>query len=255
MTASMILASLWVSAVKQPAFADEVYAKSILKAMSDYIASETSLVFTYDSSLDVVTDDGQILSIAASGEVVLTRPDHLYATRTGGFTDLAMMFDGTELTIVGKNADAYTTVSYSGSVDELIDSLHNDYGFPLPGADVLLSDAYTALMDGVTDIKDLGAGVIGGAVCDHLAFRTELVDWQIFVAQGDQPLPCRYVITSKDIPGAPRYQIDFFDWSAGDSDPDVTFTFDASDGAKSVSIEELRSIAGALPPQFTLGAE
>ena len=36
----------------------------------------------------------------------------------------------------------------------------------------------------------LGAGVIAGVTCDHLAFRTDTVDWQIFVAQGDRPFPC-----------------------------------------------------------------
>ncbi len=57
------------------------------------------------------------------------------------------------------------------------------------------------------------------------------------------------MITSKDIPGAPRYAIDFDDWTVGAEGADASFTVDL-DGAKSVSIEELRSLAGELPPRI-----
>jgi hypothetical protein len=43
----------------------------------------------------------------------------------------------------------------------------------------------------VTDAKYLGTGIIGGVECDHLAFRDADVDWQIWIATGDRPYPCR----------------------------------------------------------------
>ena len=63
--------------------------------------------------------------------------------------------------------------------------------------------------------KDLGTGVIGGVECDHLAFRTDEVDWQIWIAQGPRPYPCRYVITSTNVPGSPQYTIDVRAWRTG----------------------------------------
>jgi hypothetical protein len=51
-----------------------------------------------------------------------------------------------------------------------------------------MSDAYSQLMAEVTDTKDLGSGVIDGVECDHLAFRTEQADWQIWIAQGSRPI-------------------------------------------------------------------
>ena len=44
-------------------------------------------------------------------------------------------------------------------------------------------------MADVTDVKDLGSGVIGGVECDHLAFRAKDTDWQIWIAQGEEPIP------------------------------------------------------------------
>jgi hypothetical protein len=77
----------------------------------------------------------------------------------------------------------------------------------VPGADLLLSNVYDALMPDVVDVKDLGSGVIDGKECNHLAFRTKELDWQIWIAEGDRLYPCRYVITisANPQPEARRY--------------------------------------------------
>jgi len=60
--------------------------------------------------------------------------------------------------------------------------------------------------------------VIGGKECDHFAFRKEDIDWQIWIAQGDRPYPCRYVITSKQVDQSPQYSVQIKDWkTAGQS--------------------------------------
>ena len=117
------------------------------------------------------------------------------------------LFDGKTLTLLGKNHNVYTQLDVPGTVDHLIDELRDTYQKPLPAADLLLSNPYDALMLDVFDIKDLGSGVVGGVECDFLAFRTDEVDWQIWIAQGKRPFPYRYVITSKKIGGGPQYSI------------------------------------------------
>ena len=112
-----------------------------------------------------------------------------------------MVFDGKTLTLLGKNANLYAQVDAPGTIDQLVDVLRDKYHRPVPAADLLMSDPYKELMPLVTDVKDLGSGVIHGIECDHLAFRTKEVDWQIWIAQGARPYPCRYVITSKKVSG------------------------------------------------------
>ena len=90
--------------------ADEAEARSLFKAMSDYMAAQTAISFDYDSTLEVVTAEGQKLGLASSGAVTLARPDKLRATRTGGFADVEMVFDGTTLSLLGKNVNAYAQV-------------------------------------------------------------------------------------------------------------------------------------------------
>ena len=74
-------------------------------------------------------------------------------------------------------------------------------------------------------MKDLGSGVIGGVECDHLAFRTAEVDWQIWIAHGDAPYPCRFVVTSNKVAGFPQYTIDVSDWKAGSEVAGADFAF------------------------------
>jgi hypothetical protein len=72
--------------------------------------------------------------------------------------------------------------------------------------------SYDELMSDVIDIKDLGSGVVGAVECDYLAFRKKEVDFQIWIAQGDKPYPCRFSITSRMVPGSPQYSIQLRDW-------------------------------------------
>jgi hypothetical protein len=229
--------------------ADEADAKRLLKAMSDYTASLNTYSFDYDSMLDVVTPEDQVIGIASSGSVSSVRPDKIFAARHGGFADVEMNFDGNTLTILGKNLNAYTQVEIPGTVDHLIDELRDTYQRPLPAADLLLANSYEILMQGVVDVKDLGSGIIGGIECDSLAFRTEEVDWQIWIAQGDKPYPCRYVITSKTMANGPQYSVQISNWKAGDEVAARDFSFKAPVGATQVKIEDLKG-AGDLPEIF-----
>src|SRR5262249_26953276 len=141
------------------------------------------------------TKEGQKIALANSGTVVLNRPDKLHVTRHGGFANLVMTFDGKTLTLLGREANAHAQTEVPGTVDKLVDVLREKYDRPVPAADLLLTNVYDELMGDVKEMKDLGSGVIGGVECDHLAFRTEEVDWQIWIAHGARPYPCRYTIT------------------------------------------------------------
>lgn len=232
--------------------ADEADAKRLLKAMSDYLAAQQALSFSYDATLEVVTKEDQVLALASSGTVVLNRPDKLRATRSGGFADVDMTFDGRVLTILGKNLNKYTQIEAPGSIAQLVDLLRDKYGRPLPAADLLLPNSYDELMQDVVDIKDLGSGVIGGVECDSLAFRSKEVDWQIWIAHGDKPYPCRYVITSKRIPSGPSYSIQLRDWKTGKAVAASSFQFKNTSKAAMVKLEDLKG-TGDLPEHFTPG--
>ncbi|WP_171237964.1 DUF2092 domain-containing protein [Ruegeria sp. HKCCA5763] len=239
--------------VSSSALADETDAKQILQAMSDYLSGEQSLSFDYDSMLEIVTTEDQKLGITASGTVTLTRPDKLRATRQGGFSDIEMVFDGETFSLLGDHAGIYTQFPAKGSIDELVDLLREEYGRPLPAADLLAGAPYEILMSEVTDVKDMGVGVIGGKVCDHLAFRTPEVDWQIWIATDGTPHPCRYVITTHTLTQGPQYVVDIRDWRDDPEIADESFAFTAPSGATGVEFEEYHKAGGELPDHYRTG--
>jgi hypothetical protein len=235
--------------------ADEADAKSLLKAMSDYMAAQKAISFGYDSILEVVTKDQQKLALASSGTVTLNRPDKIRATRSGGFVDVEMLFDGDTMTLLGKTVNLYTQIDAPGTVDQLVDTLREKYNRPLPAADLLLSNAYDELMLDVVDVKDLGSGVIGGVECDFLAFRKEEVDWQIWIAQGDRPYPCRYVITSKQTVSGPQYSIQITDWKTGDEVASNDFAFESPSAAEKIDVNDLQDMMSEFPQNFAVGGD
>jgi hypothetical protein len=239
------------------ATADEAEAKALLKAVTDYVAGQKVISFDYDASLEVVTKDDQKLTLASSGNVELARPDKVRATRSGGFADIETVFDGQTLTILGKNMNIYTQVAIPGSIDHLVDELREKYNRPLPAADLLISNSYDELMEDVVDVKDLGSGVIGGKECDHFAFRKKDVDWEMWIAQGNRPYPCRYDIASKIVAGSPEYSIQIHDWKTGGDVASNGFSFTAPAGSRQVDLGDLAKIKdmSELPSNFVIGGK
>jgi hypothetical protein len=230
-------------------------AKKLLKRMSDYLAAQKNISLSYDSVFEVVSKDKQKLQLATSGTAVLNRPDKIRTTRKSGFSDTEMVYDGKILSILGKGQNAYIQTEAPGTIDTLIDQLRDKFHRQLPGADLLQSNVYDALMTDVTDVKDLGSGVINGTECDHLAFRAKETDWQIWIAQGPNPYPCRYVITSKGVDQAPQFTLEIRDWNAGAGAAASDFSFKPPAGAKRLDAKDLQALkeTSDLPENYRIG--
>jgi hypothetical protein len=164
-----------------------------------------------------------------------------------------MLFDGKTLTLLGKTENLYTQVDVPGTLDTLVDELRDKYNRPLPAADLLLSNSYDELMLDVEDAKDLGSGVIDGVECDFLAFRKKEVDFQIWIAHGDRPYPCRYVVTSKLVAGGPQYTIQIRDWESGDEVGTADFAFANTTNAEKIDPTAIKGKLSDLPGNLTMG--
>ena len=240
--ASMVLIASAIVTAATPSAAEEADARAIFKSMSDFLVAQKTLSFDYDATLEIVTEDMEKVGFASSGALTASRPSNVRVTRTGGFADVEMVYDGTTLSVYGKNLDAFARVPSEGTIDELIDTLRFDFELEVPAADLLSSDPYGIMMSNVTTGQDLGSGVIRGKVCDHLAFRTADVDWQLWVAQGDKPFPCRFTITSRMTVLAPSYSIEFSGWKSGDDVAADDFQLETGADAKEVAMTDLEGL-------------
>jgi len=214
----------------------------ILKAMSDYIAAQKSISLTFDSSIEVVTDKLQKIQFDSTGHVLLSRPDKLRATRTGGYADVELVSDGKTVTLFGKNADTFAQTEAPRSLDELVNRLRDNLGVSIPGADLLSMHAFDELTADTVEGKHIGRGVVEGVECEHLAFRGSEADWQIWIATGPDPIPRKYVITSKDVAGSPQYTLVIRDWKANVQPAADAFVFKDPDAKKKVAMDALKNL-------------
>jgi hypothetical protein len=226
-----------------PAFAEENSASKILKGMTDHLMAQASLSVKYDSDVEVVTPSLQKIQFTASGEVALTRPDKFRASRTGGYADVEIVSDGSAVTVHDRDARKFAQVQVqSGGFDKLVDKLRSDLAVEIPGADLLLSNAFEELTSGVLEGRVIGKGVVDGVECDHLAFRNLDTDWQIWIEPGERPLPRKYVITSKTLATGPQYTLRLRDWKAGIAIASQVFDFTPPSGSSRVERASLSNI-------------
>ncbi|WP_156830995.1 DUF2092 domain-containing protein [Kaistia granuli] len=224
----------------------------IVKGMAKYVGGQKNIDIEYDSALEVVSPQLEKLQFNSSGEAKISRPDQFRVSRTGGYADVELIYDGKSVTVFDKNTNTYASEPMTGSIDEVVDRLRNAFMLDLPAADLLVTDSFNALMADVVDAKHIGRGVIDNVSCEHVAFRNADTDWQLWVETGAQPIPCKMVITSKAVTGAPQYTIQFTDWETGDAFPPGTFTFTPPAGAKKVDFNALSGI-DEIPPGATAG--
>jgi hypothetical protein len=117
-----------------------------------------------------------------------------------------------------------------------------------------VSDPYAVLSADVIDAKHIGRGVVDGVECEHLAFRNDDTDWQIWVEAGPNTIPRKFVITSKAMTGGPQYTLRVTDWKTNATIPSDAFTFTAPDGAKKVEFDGLSAI-DEVPPGVIKGSK
>ncbi|RKT45484.1 DUF2092 domain-containing protein [Thiocapsa rosea] len=227
-------------------------AKTILKSMSDYVASQTTIALDFDSSIEVITPQLEKIQFTNSGGVLLSRPDKLRAHRIGGYAEVEMIFDGKTVSVLGKHINAYAQFDGPASVDDLIEALRAGHGVALPGADLLLSNSYEVLVDGVLEAKHIGRGVIDGVECEHLAFRNLDTDWQLWVEVGEHPIPRKLVITSKTMNSAPQYTLHVKDWKTDVEPAADAFAFIPPAGARRLEPDDLMDL-DELPPGAPIG--
>ncbi|MFU0505771.1 DUF2092 domain-containing protein [Pseudaminobacter sp. NGMCC 1.201702] len=232
----MLPSALMAALAAYPAAAQQIdpAADKILVAMSDNLKTMSRLSADYDADHEIIDLKGQKIQYSASGSLALNRAKGLRITRRGPFDDAELIFDGKTISLYGKALNVYLQLESPGpSIEEATEEFRAATGLDAPGADLLASDPYAVLTEGVIEGTVVGSAFVGGIECDHLAFRTDVVDWQIWISKGENPLPIKYVITTKWVTGAPEYSLRLTNWKSNDVDS-VQFTFAPPAGAREV---------------------
>lgn len=204
----------------------------ILLSMSDFMGNLPAFSANADIDTEIIDQKGQKLQFSSSAEIVLKRPNNLYFSRKGAIAYIDLIFDGKLMTIYGRYLNIYFQKDSPGTTDEVIDNLRYVIGMDAPGADLMHSNVYSVLSEGVESSAHMGTAYVNGVECHYLTFREPHVDWQLWIKAEGDPLPMKYVITTKWMTGAPQYTVRFRDWDTSPKIEAGQFDFKVPQGAK-----------------------
>jgi len=208
-------------------------ADEFLQDLGRYIDAAGQFTFQADVEVDEVSPQGQKRQYASSFDVAVQRPDRLFANQQGDLQNRSLWFDGDRFTLLDQNLNLYLSVDTPNTLAEAVPFLE-DRGVVFPLADFVSGNFYQGVITNVQTGDYLGLHQVRDQQCHHLAFTQDNIDWQIWIEDGYQIVPCKLVITYKNLPESPQYTAYFSDWDFAPRLPDRLFRFVAPVGASEV---------------------
>ena len=209
-------------------------ASRILEKSTTYLSGLPKFSLAAHSSVEAVLDSGQKIQFDNISLLAVKRPNKLYAMRLGDLVGQTFYYDGETLTLHDADNGMFATVDAPDNLDGTLDFMRDSLDIVAPGADFIYSNAFELLMEDVESGFVVGPAVVEGVVCDHLAFSKPGTDFQVWVARGEQPLPMKIVITSRDVMSAPQFSVTLREWDLEAELADDKFAFKAPGDARAI---------------------
>jgi hypothetical protein len=217
----------------------EPKASQLLRKMSDYLGGLEQFSVQTENGLDVILRSGQKIQFNTPAECSIQRPDKLRADRKGDIVNQEFYYDGKTLTLYNPDQKYYATVDAPSTIEKMLDFARESLDVYAPAGELLYKNAYNVLMEDVVSGFYVGESVVDGVKCYHLAFRGNEVDWQVWIEDGDKPLPKKFVITTKWMTGAPQFTLIVKSWNLSPELTEDMFTFVPPEGAQKIDFIRL----------------
>ena len=225
------------SATAEEAGVIEPKADAALHRMSDYLSGlNTFRVDTTTVDETKVNKDGQRIQELADSKFAIRRPGEMRIDRVSPDGRVVFRDDGKQLSVFNSDKNIYAVAPAPAKLDEAADHARKQLQVDAPGVDLLASNPYGALTEGVTEGRYIGLVPMGGGVMAHqIAVSKKNVSYQIWIQDGPQPLPLRYVVTGRDLRGSPQFTIQLRNWQPNVRVPADGFAFTPPADAKKVA--------------------
>jgi len=207
-----------------------------LEDMGRYLRTLNAFQIRSQTTRDEVLIDGQNAESGGVVDMIVARPNRLRADVTTDKQQRMYFNDGKTFMVWAPRMNYYATIPAPATLRELADKLADQYNLELPVADLFYwGDSRST--DQITSAVDLGPAQIDGVTTEHYAFRQDGADWQVWIQQGDFPLPRRLVISTTTDPARPRFT-SVMNWNLAPSFNDAAFEFVPPRDAKRITLVE-----------------
>lgn len=212
----------------------------ILQRMSDFLASAEKFSFEAVDMTEAQIDKGQMVDVSSRCTALVSRPDGFRIEIKGDGIDKRFYYNGRTLKGYDRWRNTWSMTHVPGTIDAALDYIADRFGIAIPTSDVLYANAYNALVPTTDAAAYLGINGTGGYRGHHLVFIGPMLDWQLWVQPGDQPVPLKLVIDYKLASGTPQYTAVFRNWNFAPNVTVDTFAFRTPATARRVGIVPAR---------------
>ncbi len=228
----------------------EPNADQILRQMSDKLAASRSFTFKAHRKIDPALLEGTVVAEDSRVEARVLRPNKFAAHAKTNFGVRRFLSDGNTLTVLDGNANTYTSVPMRKSIDGVVATLDEKYGFTPPLAEFAVSNPYRGIRQQAQSVAYVGREKVaggflglGGVECHRLALKGKIADAELWIGVGDS-LPRKLVATFHR-EGQPQVRIDFSAWNLAANLSDSDFTFTPPQGADKIEMWTPSEMASA----------
>ena len=234
-------------AAGSPAIAQAISpeAQAVLDRMTAFLKTQKTFSIDSQSTRDDVVAFGYKLQNNEHATLTAQLHDKLRVEVSGDDRERLFIYDGSTLTLYSPDDEAYSQVKAPDTVGKLVDRLLGA-GIEMPMIDMLYQIHQGSLTEAVRGGVLVGDSNIDGTDCDHLAFRQGNIDWQLWVAQGDKPLPRKLLITTRYEVGDPQYQVTMR-WNLNPKIDKSTFAFTPPKGVNKIPFSDPAALSDAAP--------
>lgn len=241
----LLPAAAAAQATPAAAAADAVDADAIaaLDRMGAYLRTVQAFEADVANLKEEVLDNGLKVQTEWTTNLVVRKPDRLLAHTVSDSQDRWFFYNGALFTLWASRAELYATVPAPPTLAGLIGMLEENLDIEVPLVDLFRWGTEEASTASITMAVDLGPGTVGGTTCHHYAFRQEGLDWQIWIQEGDFPLPRKLVLTTTTDEARPQFSATYT-WNLAPSYNDAGFTFDPPEQAHRIQFATSTPLAG-----------
>jgi hypothetical protein len=215
----------------------EPAALQALDKMSAFLRTQQNFALAAQTSLDLVTQDGQRIQVNGTADYKVRRPAGFVIQVNTDAKKRTFIYDGKQFTLYAPELGYYATVAAPATNLAVLDTMETKFGIDVPLKDLFLwnDPASAQKREQVTSAFDVGPATVDGVATEQYAFRGPQADWQIWIQKGDQPLPRKIVIVDRTDPALPAYNATL-SWTLNPTFADNQFTFTPAAGAKSIRL-------------------
>ncbi len=176
-----------------------------LHRMGAYLGTLQSFEVVATSSIDLVTEDDRRIDLDGTNTYKVRRPDAFVIETKTDKKVRRFIYDGKRFTVYAPARGFYASVEAPPTIAEVLDVAADRYGIVLPLEDIFHWGDPANLPTGYTTAQHIGAVTVDGVATDQYAFAGPDIEWQVWIQQGDKPLPLKIVIVDRTDPARPEF--------------------------------------------------